>query len=332
MLRRKRIPYKKIYPFDMIDEVMIDYARVFTGLPEIMGIPMKMFQGKWYASRKIDGSYSMRWDKLVCRMVDDGIQVLEQGGETMTLFNWMIKYGGCRDRFAAKMRLIECGAGYLPMPEYKGEDVETRYVLQRNVDLSVEARLQTHDNLTMWLKSIFDPGSVETVLRMYQVGVGRRYVAGAYRNMTQFWYIDSQRRVLHDKLMLYRPDGHRDREIAPGRMFKKSKGYNSYGLFGEHLIPTHGGGNVYVVESEKTALLGALYYGKGLWLACGGKNNLRACGVKEGWKILPDVDAFKTWKNLFGGACIEWWSGYKGVEIGEKWDIGDLIVERLIKK
>jgi hypothetical protein len=166
-----------------------------------------------------------------------------------------------------------------------------------------------------------------------------------YRNFSGYpqdnlWAVFNEGRDVNTKLSLGLRAGvsdlllkdHRDREIAPGRMFKKSKGYNSYGLFGEHLIPTHGGGNVYVVESEKTALLGALYYGKGLWLACGGKNNLRACGVKDGWKILPDVDAFKTWKNAFGNACVEWWRGYDGMEIGEKWDIGDLIVERLIKK
>jgi hypothetical protein len=317
-----------------MEKIMIDYQRVFTGLPEIMGMPMKMAYGKWYASRKIDGSYSTRPDKLVCRYVDsNGIQVLEQGGERMSLFQWMIKYGGCKNGFEAKMRLIERGAGYLPMPECKSENIETRYVIQSHVDLSIESRLQTPDNLTKFLFGKFNKTNVDMTLRRYKVGVGRRLIDRKYLNMTQFWYIDSQNRNLHDKLMYYNVDGHRDHNIHPNRAFKKTKGFNGRCLFGEHLLPSHESENqVYIVESEKTALICSIYYGRGLWLACGGKNNLQSCGVKDGWKILPDVDAYSTWKKAFGSAVIPWWDSYEGVDVGEKWDIGDLIVERLIKK
>lgn len=313
------------------EKIRIDYLKVFTGLPDIMGIPMKMVAGKWIASRMIDGSYSTRPDKLVCRQVDDGIQVLEQGGESMTLFTWMQKYGGCKTRFEAKMRLIDMGAGYVEAPDYREKDVEIRFIDQRNIDKSTEVRMQSEDNLTCYLKSIFGSIDTETLLRQYRVGAGRRVVDGSYVNMTQFWYINSDGRILHDKLMLYKTDGHRDKAVIPGRMFKKTKGYNGKCLFGEHLLSMYPDEQVYVVESEKTALLASLFYGKGLWLACGGKNNLRACGVKPGWKVLPDVDAFSAWRREFGDACVEWWKPY-GVEVGEKWDIADLIVECLIKK
>ena len=53
--------------------------------------------------------------------------------------------------------------------------------------------------------------------------------------------------------------------------------------------------------------------------------------MREGWRILPDVDAYDDWEAEFGDACVEWWKPY-GVEVGEKWDVGDLIVECLMKK
>lgn len=315
----------------MISNVQIDYHKAFAALPEIMGMPMKLIHNKWCASRKIDGSYSPRPDKLVCRLVDEnGIQILEQGGECITLFTWMLKYGGCKNNNEVKMRLIERSVGYLPIPDSIEKEQEIRYVDRKYLDWSIENRINYQDELTLFLKDRFGPIRTEATLRYYNVGVGRKSVAGQYCNMTQFWYINELNEILHDKLMQYKMDGHRDKEINPSRFFKKSKGYVGRCLFGAHLIPKNHGMQVYVVESEKTALVASLYFSKGLWLACGGKNNLKRIGVKDDWKILPDVDAFDEWERAFPGKCVKWWESYKNFEVGPKWDIGDLILECLI--
>jgi hypothetical protein len=74
---------------------------------------------------------------------------------------------------------------------------------------------------------------------------------------------------------------------------------------------------VNVVESEKSALLGALAYG-GVWLATGGKGNLKDVANA---KLYPDFDAREEWERK--GSVVEWWQGWH--ECGATSDIGDLI-------
>jgi hypothetical protein len=77
------------------------------------------------------------------------------------------------------------------------------------------------------------------------------------------------------------------------------------------------GEEVNIVESEKTALACACYLG-GIWLAVGGKNNLKDV---VNAKLYPDYDAREEWERK--GSVVEWWQGWS--ECGETSDIGDLI-------
>jgi len=70
-------------------------------------------------------------------------------------------------------------------------------------------------------------------------------------------------------------------------------------LFGEHLLRLNPGKPVALVESEKTAVICAGLMPQYLWLATGGKSQLKAekFAVLGSRKItaFPDVDGFTEW-------------------------------------
>lgn len=289
---------------------------------------------RWFASRHIDGAYSNRWDKLVCRMVDDGVQVFEQGGEYLTLFAWMQKYGGCRTPVEARQKLLALGGAVFEVPDTIELVVESKFVPRVFMEQSYEKRLQVKDNFSLFMAATFGKEKAEFYLRKYLVGCYPFKIAGSAEssNMTQFWYVNSKG-VCHDKLMLYGLDGHRDHEYGGGRRFKKGKGFSNRCLFGEHLLKDRKDGErIFVVEAEKTAVVCAAYFGKHIFLATGGKNNMPKSWVQPDWTILSDIDAWEEWNKRYPGQCSRWWKNYHGWECGAKADMGDLVLDYLIRK
>ncbi len=148
------------------------------------------------------------------------------------------------------------------------------------------------------------------------------YCVGCYKDgRVVFWYIDHDGVPRAAKLMRYEPDGHRHKEQKGER---NSTGwlYNQEGyrdvcrpdehtiikpLFGAHLLKRYPKADVNVVESEKTALIMANYYGcpeNHLWLACGGLKflNLDAMQVlidqgRRVW-LWPDKDGVDEWQKV----------------------------------
>jgi hypothetical protein len=137
-----------------------------------------------------------------------------------------------------------------------------------------------------------------------------------------FWYFDANGRVCKDKIVRYGLDGHRDKSFGGYSRFRTRDGYTERPYFGSNLVGEGDAVKVVVVESEKSALLLALETG---WtvLATGGKNALKK--VDADVELYPDMDAIEEWKKK--GKVAEWWKDWD--EVGEKSDIGDLIVERM---
>lgn len=309
--------------------IKIDYNKVFSILPKIMDMPMTFQRNRWNAARYIDGSFSTRPDKLVCRMVNDGIQVLEQGGEAMTLFNWMIQYGGCRDRMEAKLRLVSLSSAVIEAPDFKEKQLPLRFVPKDYLERSMEGRIYNPDNFTMFLRRMFGFSDAEYVLRKYKVGRAWQRIAAdsTYADVTQFWYINRKGEIYHDKKILYKEDGHRDHRYGGSRIFTKGKGYSGRCLFGEHLLSNRREGErVFVVESEKTAMLADLFFGRGIWLATGGKTYFKHNGTENDWTYIADIDAWRDWVEYNRGNTPKWWEAYPKWAHGEKDDIGDYII------
>ena len=148
------------------------------------------------------------------------------------------------------------------------------------------------------------------------------YCVGCWRDgRVVFWQIDYNGVPRAAKLMKYEPDGHRYHE-KHGE--KNSTGwlYNQDGyrqvcdpknhtilkpLFGSHLLKRYPDAKVNVVESEKTALIMANYYGhpeSQLWLACGGLKHLQLDSMQplidQGrtvW-LWPDKDGRDDWQEV----------------------------------
>ena len=73
-------------------------------------------------------------------------------------------------------------------------------------------------------------------------------------------------------------------------------------FFGEHLLIRYPGKTVFIVESEKTALITAHFMPDGLWLATGGKNgcfngNAIRVLVQRNVVLMPDLGATEQWKQ-----------------------------------
>ena len=72
-------------------------------------------------------------------------------------------------------------------------------------------------------------------------------------------------------------------------------------LFGEHLLKVHPDKVMVLVESEKSAVIGSAIFPDYVWLATGGKSQMREekLRVLAGRTVLlfPDADAYAEWKQ-----------------------------------
>ena len=191
---------------------------------------------------------------------------------------------------------------------------------------------------------------IDDVLKAYHVGHARQ-------GHIIFWQIDSDGIVHTGKMMLYRPDGHRDREASYGfdwihsALFRdkrlpqwdEDKQEAKPTLFGLHLLDRYGPyASVNIVESEKTALVMAIAYGNHtgqVWMACGGLemlNRERLKPIIEQHRrivLYPDRDGIDRWRakaeNLRYDRIyvntepvLSWWRE----EDGPKADVADVVV------
>lgn len=167
---------------------------------------------------------------------------------------------------------------------------------------------------------------------------------------TVWWQVDELGRVRTGKLMAYKPDGHRDK-ARPTGWVHSSMAYDTgrlgmqQCLFGIHLTDKYQGVPVNIVESEKTAVICAVAYGmeRGVWMACGGLQNLKEHELKplsdRGRTIYlwPDRDGKDSWQ-LFAEsiqyADLHVWTRFLHEnwleEDGSKADIADIIVRLLL--
>lgn len=186
------------------------------------------------------------------------------------------------------------------------------------------------------------------------------YCVGCWRDgRVVFWQIDHNGVPRAAKLMKYEPDGHRYHE-KHGE--KNSTGwlYNQDGyrqvcdpknhtilkpLFGSHLLKRYPDAKVNVVESEKTALIMANYYGhpeSQLWLACGGLKFLSLDAMQplidEGRQVWlwPDKDGVKGWQDVadkLGSEKVNVYTKFFDAcwteEDGPKADVADIAIRML---
>lgn len=293
----------------------INYNSIFANLDKITGLPLKLKGYRWYGACYMDGSPHSRWDKTTARMTSDGnIQILEQGYKSITIWNWLLEYGGCNDNNDVFKRL-NSNDNFVLDTIHVSAHKDAKFVLKISQD-----RFISNDELYRWMCTLFDRVEVDHVFKLFNV---TSTIAWNKEYATTFWYVNAGDNICHDKQVVYQKNGKRDKSFGGGRLNKTADGYSNRCYFGEHLFGCIDNEYIYIVESEKTALLFYLKYKKPV-MACGGLNSLRK--IKDNYVLLPDVDGYDEWAKR--GNCVKWW-GHYSTSVGEKDDIGDLIVKDL---
>ena len=183
------------------------------------------------------------------------------------------------------------------------------------IDEEIVRRSLSHYNINplyKYLSFAFGEKETKRLFQTYKVGTSNKW-----NGATVFWQIDSNQKVRTGKVMLYDPKtGHRVKEpqayVSWAHTELKLPDFNlSQCLFGEHLISTNPNRKIFIVESEKTALIMCHFMPDYLWLATGGKNGsfkMDAMKILNGRDVIliPDLGAWEEWNNkasLLKGVC-----------------------------
>lgn len=181
------------------------------------------------------------------------------------------------------------------------EPVEPSYI---PTDL-VEKTLGHYDinPLYQFLCCIFGKEKTAWLFAHYRVGTSKKW-----NGATVFWQVDVYGKVRTGKIMGYdAKTGHRIKEPFNHvnwvhAELKLPDFHLKQCLFGEHLLASYQSTPIMLVESEKTAIIGAGFVPQYLWLATGGING---CFKRECMEVLrgrsvtlmPDLGATEKWQE-----------------------------------
>ena len=290
----------------------IDWIRVFQHVPEITGLDLtlrgKAWEGRYYINTE---PHPYKADKLKIKLYNGCVWLHEQGGASMSIVTWLTLYGGAADYKHAYQIIRGKDKPLIQKPEFVAKKEQVNYV-SPDVLQGAKAYDLNKCPLFRWMCAIFPEDHVREVWDRYNVSTDN------YGNAV-FWYTDADGKICFDKRIKYLESGKRDKAYGGSRKFKTADGYTARPYFGAHLVEK--GLPVNIVESEKSCLICCLYYG-GVWLATGGKTNLK--DVPDECVLWPDIDAISEWQGK--GNVMEWWSGET---VDEHDDIADLIVRKL---
>jgi len=286
--------------------------------PKLMGLELtehgRGLQGGYYINGEI---HPYRRDKLKVFISRGSVWVLEEGDRCISLPQWLIEFGGAAD-FKDALKIIKGQSQAINWTREMREKAvpKVQYV---SPDVLAGAKQYPLEScpLFRWMCGMFPEERVREIWNRYNVTTDSH-------NNAVFWYVDQQGRILYDKRIFYKPDGHREKSFFPGRQFRVADGYSGRCYFGSCLPDD--GRKAFICESEKSALLAALYYDGRRFLATGGKSNLRE--IEPNMILVPDMDARIGWEEK--GEVWRWWEKWPAGEVvPEHADIGDLIERRL---
>lgn len=211
--------------------------------------------------------------------------------------------------------------------------------------------LSSQSTFSKWFYSL--PWPKNEISRIHET-LWQYCVGGWNDDRVVFWLIDHNGTPRAAKLMCYMPDGHRDKNEHPGWIYNQDGCRQKLNpqdhtilkpLFGSHLLNRYPNAVVNIVESEKTALIMANYYGNldtQLWLACGGLQHLRLEAMqplidqkRKVW-LWPDKDGTDKWQEVvekLGTDNVRIYTKFFETcwreEDGDKADIADIAIRMM---
>lgn len=174
------------------------------------------------------------------------------------------------------------------------------------IDRSIMEQTLSHyaiNPLYTFLARCMGKEEADRLCSLYRIGTSRKWGGAAV-----FWQVDCSNRVRTGKIMLYdATTGKRVKHPQPHVCWvhteMRLKDYHlRQCFFGEHLLPLYPDRKVFVVESEKTAVIASHFMPDVLWIATGGKNgcfNERAVTALAGRDVvlMPDLGATQEWQT-----------------------------------
>lgn len=99
---------------------------------------------------------------------------------------------------------------------------------------------------------------------------------GGEVNKTVFIFRNRDGRIVNGKSMVYKADGHRNKDFEALSLKQPENPLQRYALclYGEHLLDPEKKKTVIVVESEKTAVIASFFYPQFDWVACAANTGL----------------------------------------------------------
>lgn len=297
-----------------------DPVAAFNNAPKLLGMELTPWGRELHGGYYINGErHAYRKDKLKVFISRGGVWVHEEGGDCLSLPAWLVQYGGAAD-YKDALRMIK---GESQALHWNREVREKAVIKEQFVSPDVLIGAKAYDlnlcPLFRWMCKMFPEEKVRKAWDLYNV------TTDSHGNAV-FWYVNQDGKILFDKRIAYREDGHRDKTFFPGREYRVGAGYTGKCYFGA-CVPDDGK-KVFLCESEKSCLLGYLYYGR-RFLATGGKGNLRE--LDANMLLLPDLDARIEWEEK--GEVWPWWEkwGIPVEEMPKNADIGDMIEWKILK-
>lgn len=304
---------------DSIFRGRYDPLATMQNVPKLLGMELTPHGNELQGGYYLNGdAHRYRRDKLKVFISQGSIWIHEEGGRCISLPQWLIEFGGAAD-FNEALKIIN---GQPQAIEWNREFRERVSSKVRHVSPDVLAGAKQYPlencSLFRWMCRLFPEERVREAWNRYNV------TTDSHGNAC-FWYVGQDGKILFDKRILYKEDGHRNKEFFPGRQFRVADGYSGRCYFGACLPDD--GRKAFIMESEKSALLAALYYDGRRFLATGGKSNLRE--VEPNMMLVPDMDARAEWEEK--GEVWPWWEKWPAGEVvPDHADIGDLIERRLL--
>lgn len=294
-----------------------DPVATMQNVPRLLGMELTakghQLEGGYYLN---GDRHAYRNDKLKVFIGNGSIWISEEGGRCISLPQWLIEFGGASD-FKEALRMIK---GQPQAIEWNREFREraaarVQYVSPDVLEAARQYPLEKC-NLFRWMCRMFPEERVREAWNLYNITTDSH-------NNAVYWYVNQEGKILYDKRIAYKEDGHRNKEFFPGRQYRVADGYSGRCYFGASLPDD--GKKAFIVESEKSAVMGYLFYGR-RFLATGGKANLRE--VDRRMLLLPDMDARREWEEK--GEVWSWWEKWPAGEVvPDHADIGDLIERKL---
>lgn len=173
---------------------------------------------------------------------------------------------------------------------------QPEYLPMKRIESS--ARIADRSNLFRYLVNRF-PRYLEVIRKVfwdYRIGCSQSYQLNGCNACSTFPMIDEKGNCHRLKIIPYPLDNHhRIKSLdKKGDIIQRSGKGTKLIYFGSHLLNRYPNKPIALVESEKTALVGQIFFDKFLWIATGGKGNLKHhhASFMKGriLNLFPDVD------------------------------------------